>query len=67
MEDTAGWLDLDGYGIYVWPSYGLALLVLLALLVQAVSAWRRARRQYEAMVAPAADETRQAPQRTPAA
>lgn len=31
---------MGGYGAYIWPSYGFAALVLIALLV---SAWRTMR------------------------
>jgi heme exporter protein D len=30
-------LDLGGYGMYVWPAYGLAAVVLLGLLL---ASWR---------------------------
>jgi heme exporter protein D len=36
----ADWLEMGGYGAYVWGSYGAAALVLAALI--AVS-WRRLR------------------------
>ena len=35
-------LAMGGYAAYVWSAYGLALLVLIALLVQS---WRSARRR----------------------
>ena len=35
-------LVMGGYAAYVWSAYGLALLVLIALLVQS---WRSARRR----------------------
>jgi heme exporter protein D len=31
-------LDLGGYGIYVWPAYGFAALVLLGLLAASLRA-----------------------------
>jgi heme exporter protein D len=33
---------MGGYAAYVWPAYGFALLVLVALVVQS---WRSARRR----------------------
>jgi heme exporter protein CcmD len=30
--------DLGGYGIYVWPAYGIAALVMLGLLAAALRA-----------------------------
>jgi heme exporter protein D len=35
-------LAMGGYAAYVWPAYGFAALVLIALLVQS---WRSARRR----------------------
>jgi heme exporter protein D len=35
-------LAMGGYAAYVWPAYGLAAVVLIALLVQS---WRSARRR----------------------
>lgn len=35
-------LAMGGYAAYVWPAYGFALLVLVALVVQS---WRSARRR----------------------
>jgi heme exporter protein D len=31
-------LDLGGYGVYVWPAYGIAALVMLGLLADALRA-----------------------------
>lgn len=36
------WLAMGGYGVYVWSSYGLTLLLLLLLGWQARRGWRRA-------------------------
>lgn len=33
-------LDLGGYGLYVWPAYGIAALVLLGLLLGALASLR---------------------------
>ena len=35
------WFNLDGYGIYVWPVYGLTFLM---LGIQGVNAYRHYRR-----------------------
>lgn len=37
-------LDMGGYAAFVWPSYGIALLVMAGLAVTSVRAWRRNRR-----------------------
>jgi len=34
------WFDMGGYAAYVWPSYGFAAFVLIALTV---AAWRTTR------------------------
>jgi len=38
-------LAMGGYAAYVWPAYGVAALVLLALLFDSLSAYRRAQRE----------------------
>jgi heme exporter protein D len=42
-------LALNGYGAYVWPAYGFAALVLIALFVAANRRLRRAEREAEDM------------------
>ena len=39
----AEFLSMGGYAAFVWPSYGLALLVMAGLLVQSVADLRRQR------------------------
>ena len=38
------WLSMGGYWPYVWPSYGLALLVIWANIHWAIRSHREARR-----------------------
>ncbi len=40
----AGFFQMGGYAIYVWSSYGLALLILVGLLIASLSALRRKER-----------------------
>lgn len=40
----AGFFQMGGYAIYVWSSYGLALLILAGLLVASLSGLRRKER-----------------------
>jgi heme exporter protein D len=40
----AEFLSMGGYAIFVWPSYGLTLLVMAGLLVQSIADLRRQRR-----------------------
>lgn len=42
-------LALNGYAAYVWPAYGFAALVLIALFVTANRRLRRAEREAEDM------------------
>jgi heme exporter protein D len=37
-------LAMGGYAAFVWPAYGVAALVLAALVIESVAAYRRARR-----------------------
>lgn len=41
-------LTMGGYGLYVWPSYALAVAVLVG---QALAAWRALRRAERAVAA----------------
>jgi heme exporter protein CcmD len=36
-------LQMGGYGLYVWPAYGLSFLVMLTLLLGGARALRRRR------------------------
>ena len=38
----SGFFDMGGYGLFVWPAYGLVLVVLFGV---ALASWRRERRQ----------------------
>jgi heme exporter protein D len=40
-------LAMGGYARYVWPAYGVAVLVLGAMLLWSVAAYRRCRREIE--------------------
>jgi heme exporter protein D len=49
---TAGldaFLAMGGYARFVWPAYGLAALVLGALLAQSLGAYRRRQRELAAL------------------
>ncbi|MBX6321861.1 MAG: heme exporter protein CcmD [Rhodospirillaceae bacterium] len=43
-------LVLNGYGRYVWPAYGVALVVLVAVTVQSLRTLRRRRAALEALL-----------------
>lgn len=44
MTTFSSFLDMGGYGTYVWPSYAIAALVLIGLLVTSVTRLRANRR-----------------------
>ena len=41
------YLAMGGYAAYVWPAYGLTLLVLGGLLLWSLTSYRRRRRELE--------------------
>jgi heme exporter protein D len=45
--DLAGFLAMGGYAAYVWPAYGLTVLVLAGLLLWSLGAYRRRQRELE--------------------
>ena len=42
-------LAMGGYGAFVWPAYGLTLLIMAGLAVASLRRLRRARRELERM------------------
>ena len=40
MSDLAEYFAMGGYAAYVWPAYGVAALVLIALAIFAVRGYR---------------------------
>jgi heme exporter protein D len=42
-------LAMGGYGAYVWPAYGVTLVVLAGLAIASVAAERRARARLSAL------------------
>lgn len=48
MQD---FLSMGGYGAYVWPSYGLTAVVLLALLVASVRGLKSTESQFDRLKA----------------
>jgi heme exporter protein D len=41
MADLSTFLGMGGYAGFVWPAYGVAAVVLIAMAVQATGAYRR--------------------------
>ena len=44
MADPTAFFAMGGHAGYVWPAYGLAILVLVALLVASIRALRKQER-----------------------
>lgn len=51
MDALSHFLDMGGYARFVWPAYGLAVIVLGGFLVTSVAAYRRARRDLASLEA----------------
>lgn len=48
MQD---FLSMGGYGAYVWPSYGLTAIVLLALLIASVRGLKSTQSEFDRLKA----------------
>ena len=42
-------LDMGGYGFFVWTSWGVGVVLLIGLLVQSIAAARSAAREAQAL------------------
>ena len=51
MDGVAHYLAMGGYARFVWPAYGVAVVVLLGMAIASVGAWRRQRRLWAALEA----------------
>ncbi len=49
METISALAHMGGYGGYVWPAYGISILVLLGVLVASVMGARSAEAELEAL------------------
>jgi heme exporter protein D len=49
-------LDMGGYGVFIWPAYGVSVLALGGLIVWTVAGWQRAKARLAAL-----DPARQSP------
>jgi heme exporter protein D len=45
--DLTSFLAMGGYAAYVWPAYGLTVIVLVGLLLWSLGAYRRRQRELE--------------------
>ncbi|HMK67078.1 MAG TPA: heme exporter protein CcmD [Stellaceae bacterium] len=44
-------LEMGGYARFVWPAYGVAVLVLLVMALVSLRSWRRRQRLWSALSA----------------
>jgi len=51
MDALTHYLAMGGYARFVWPAYGIAVLVLGVMAVQSYRAWRRQHRLWSALEA----------------
>jgi heme exporter protein CcmD len=42
-----GFLAMGGYGVFIWPAYGVSALALIAMVWQSWAAWRAAKKRLE--------------------
>lgn len=49
MNDLSHMLSLGGYGVYVWPAYAFAAVVMIGLFIAAKRQLARAERDAERM------------------
>ncbi len=59
MEALITYLEMDGYAVYIWPSYGIVALVLIGLAVWSVAGLRATKRQLD-LLQPAVEARRRA-------
>ncbi|HXE16468.1 MAG TPA: heme exporter protein CcmD [Stellaceae bacterium] len=45
MSGVDHFLAMGGYAVFVWPAYGVALVVMAGLAIHGVAAYRRRRRE----------------------
>ncbi|MDP6773854.1 MAG: heme exporter protein CcmD [Rhodospirillales bacterium] len=62
MDSLSAFLDMGGYGAFVWPSFAITVAVLAGLLVASVRSARASERELAALraeegAAAASDET----------
>ena len=47
--DLKAFIDMGGYGAFIWPSYGLSALVLIAILWQSRARLKRSAAELESL------------------
>ncbi|HTZ81005.1 MAG TPA: heme exporter protein CcmD [Stellaceae bacterium] len=51
MDTIAHYLEMGGYARFVWPAYGVAVIVLAGMAIASVAGWRRQQRLWAALEA----------------
>lgn len=49
MDDLIRFLDMGGYGRFIWPAYGMTILAMIALAAGSLCALRRRQREITAL------------------
>ncbi|MEA4837679.1 MAG: heme exporter protein CcmD [Rhodospirillaceae bacterium] len=49
MDDLIRFLDMGGYGRFIWPAYGMTILAMIALAAGSLCALHRHRRELTAL------------------
>ena len=47
----SGWLDMGGYGAFVWPAFGLTFVVMAAMVIATLTSLRARRRELDRLEA----------------
>ena len=47
----SGWLDMGGYGAFVWPAFGLTFVVMAAMVIGTLTSLRARRRELDSLEA----------------
>jgi len=51
MDAIAQYLAMGGYARFVWPAYGVAVLMLAAMAIVSLRSWRRRQRLWYELAA----------------
>jgi len=58
MEQIEGFFAMGGYGVYVWPAYGLTAAIMIAFLVTTLRSLRSRQRSLDSLEAKAGPRRR---------
>jgi heme exporter protein D len=47
MQRLSDFLSMGGYAVFVWPAYGVTIVVMAGLVVQSLRRYRRNQRELE--------------------